>query len=468
MSSNIFGHQRREPLKKALAIRKIAFTEIYESDNAVDVQQQASRCLACGSPFCEWKCPLHNPISKWLKLAAEGKIIEAAELSHHTNSLPEICGRVCPQEKLCELACVLHDTTGSVTIGHIERYVNDTAFEMGWRPTSFPIRSVNKRVAIVGAGPAGLSCADVLIRNGVNVVVFDKHPEIGGLLTFGIPSFKLEKKLMVQRREIFTEMGIQFQLNTEVGTDISLDELLCTYDAIFIGTGTYQAIRGNVPKKPIQGVFESLPYLIANTRHLIQLPTPNDEPYINLHSKSVIVLGGGDTAMDCVRSAIRQGAKQVSCLYRRDEQSLPASRKEVVNALDEGAQFHFNLQVTQFVVNEQQQLTGVYATRTQNGKLENGRYQLELIDDSTFFIEVDAVIVAYGFAPHDQVWLNNALIKRDKYGHILANRNSPIPFQTSHEKVFAGGDIIRGSDLVVTAIDDGRNAAEGILLFLGV
>ncbi|OZS74866.1 glutamate synthase small subunit [Providencia rettgeri] len=468
MSSNIFGPQRCESPKKALEIRKIEFTEVYESNNAVDAQQQASRCLSCGSPFCEWKCPLHNPISKWLKLAAEDKIIEAAELSHHTNSLPEICGRVCPQEKLCELACVLHDTTGSVTIGHIERYINDTAFAMGWRPNLSHISSVNKRVAIIGAGPAGLSCADVLIRNGVNVVVFDKHPEIGGLLTFGIPSFKLEKKLMVQRREIFTEMGIQFQLNTEVGTDVSLNELLSNYDAIFIGTGTYQAIRGNLPKKAIQGVFEALPYLIANTRHLMQLSNPNGEPYINLHAKRVIVLGGGDTAMDCVRTAIRQGAKQVSCFYRRDEQSMPASRKEVANALDEGAQFHFNMQVTEFVITKQQQLMGVYAARTQNGELENGRYQVELIKDSTFFIEADAIIVAYGFIPHNQIWLDKPLIQRDKYGHIIANRNSPFPYQTSHEKVFAGGDTIRGSDLVVTAIADGRNAAEGILLFLGV
>ncbi|MEY0024150.1 FAD-dependent oxidoreductase [Providencia rettgeri] len=468
MNSNIFASQRREPSKKALAIRKIAFTEIYAPDNAVDAQQQASRCLSCGSPFCEWRCPLHNPISKWLRLAAEGKIIEAAELSHHTNSLPEICGRVCPQEKLCELACVLNDTTGSITIGHIERYINDTAFAMGWRPNLSHISPVNKRVAIVGAGPAGLSCADVLIRNGVNVVVFDKHPEIGGLLTFGIPSFKLEKELMIQRREIFTEMGIQFQLNIDVGIDVSLDELLCSYDAIFIGTGTYQAIRGNLPKKSIQGVFEALPYLIANTRHLMQLPISKDEPYVNLHSKRVIVLGGGDTAMDCVRTAIRQGAKQVSCLYRRDEQSMPASQKEVANALEEGTQFHFNIQVTEFVVNEQQQLIGVYATRTQNGELENGRYQIELLEDSTFFIETDTIIVAYGFAPHNQTWLEKPLIKRDKYGHILANRNSRFPFQTSHEKVFAGGDIIRGSDLVVTAVADGRNAAEGILLFLEV
>lgn len=468
MNSNIFGSPRREPLKKALEIRKIEFTEIYEPDNMLEIQQQASRCLSCGSPFCEWKCPLHNPISSWLKLASEGKIIEAAELSHHTNSLPEICGRVCPQEKLCEAACVLHEHIGAVTIGHIERYINDTAFAMGWRPDLSHVNAVNKRVAIVGAGPAGLACADVLTRNGVAVTVFDKHPEIGGLLTFGIPSFKLEKQLMTQRREIFTEMGIQFQLNTEVGTDITLDALICSYDAIFIGTGTYQAIRGNLPQKQIQGVFEALPYLMANTRHLMQLAPQIDEPYTDLHEKRVIVLGGGDTAMDCVRSAIRQGAKQVSCVYRRDKQNMPASQKEITNALEEGAQFYFNLQVTQFAVNQQQQLTGVYVVRTQNGTLENGRHQVAFIENSSFLIEADAVIVAYGFKPHTQSWLDKQAIERSSDGHILATHHSPFPFQTSHEKVFAGGDVIRGSDLVVTAIADGRNAADGILLFLGV
>lgn len=468
MSSHYFGLKRNEPPKKALEIRKIEFVEIYEPDNAIEIKQQASRCLSCGSPFCEWKCPLHNPISHWLRLAAKGRIIEAAELSHHTNSLPEICGRVCPQEKLCELACVLHDTFGAVTIGHIERYINDTAFALGWRPNLSHVAPINKRVAVIGAGPAGLACADVLIRNGVAVTVFDKHPEIGGLLTFGIPAFKLDKKVMVQRRAIFMEMGIEFQLSTEVGVDIPLNTLINDYDAIFIGTGVYQAIHGKIQSNASQGVYDALPYLIANSRHLMGIPSLNHQPYIDLREKSVVILGGGDTAMDCIRSAIRQGAAQVSCIYRRDQQSMPASQKEQFHALEEGAQFHFNTLAIEAVISEQQQVIGLRTVRTQKGIFENGRHQVEAIENSECFIQADAIIIAYGFRPHPQPWLENQMIKRDERGYIIANSDSLFPFQTSHEKIFAGGDIVRGSDLVVTAIADGRSAAEGIQLFLGV
>lgn len=468
MNSNSFNLQRREPHKKALATRKIEFVEIYEPDNVSDIQQQSSRCLSCGSPFCEWKCPLHNPISSWLKLAAEGRIIEAAELSHHTNSLPEICGRVCPQDKLCEVACVLHDDHGAVTIGHIERYINDTAFALGWRPDLSHVSPVNKRVAIIGAGPAGLACADVLVRNGVEAIVFDKHPEIGGLLTFGIPAFKLEKHVMMQRHEILAEMGVQFQLNTEIGVDLSLDALLSTYDAIFIATGAYQSIKGNLSTESIQGVYEALPYLIANTRHLIALPASTDQPYIDLHKKRVVVLGGGDTAMDCTRSAIRQGAAQVNCVYRRDKASMPGSQKEIMNALDEGVQFYFNTQATKVATKENGQITGIYASRTQKGELKDGRYQVELIENSNTFIEADVVIVAFGFHPYTQSWLAEQDVKHNQHGHILASHHTGFPYQTSNQKIFAGGDAIRGSDLVVTAIADGRGAAEGILLFLGV
>ncbi|GAB1439856.1 glutamate synthase small subunit [Providencia sp.] len=468
MNSHYFGLKRKEPLKKALEIRKIEFIEIYEPDNAIEIQQQASRCLSCGSPFCEWKCPLHNPIAHWLKLAAEGRIIEAAELSHHTNSLPEICGRVCPQERLCEIACVLHDTFGAVTIGHIERYINDTAFALGWRPNLSHVYSVNKRVAVIGAGPAGLACADVLIRNGVAVTVFDKHPEIGGLLTFGIPAFKLDKQVMVQRHAIFSEMGVQFQLNTEIGIDIPLNTLLNDYDAIFIGTGVYQAIRGNIQNDAAQGVYEALPYLTANSRHLMGLPSLIHQPYIDLHEKRVIVLGGGDTAMDCVRTAIRQGAIHVSCVYRRDQQSMQATQKEQLHALEEGAQFYFNTLATEIITNEQQHVIGVRTVHTQKEEFENGRHQVETIENSECFMQADAVIIAYGFRPNAQPWLEEHTIERDQHGYIIASRSSTFPFQTSHEKIFAGGDIIRGSDLVVTAIADGRNAAEGIRLFLGV
>ena len=461
-----FNLQRADPPKKPLNIRKITFVEIYEPINAIEVKIQATRCFSCGSPFCEWKCPVHNSIPSWLKLAAEGRIIEAAELSHHTNSLPEICGRVCPQDKLCEAACVLNDDFGAVTIGHIERYINDTAFELGWRPDLSHVKPTNKRVAIVGAGPAGLACADVLARNGVQATVFDSHPEIGGLLTFGIPEFKLEKQIMRRRREIFTSMGIEFHLNTEIGKDIYFDKLVEDYDTVFIGTGTYQAIRGQLPNERKQNVYEALPFLTANTRQLMGYPEISQTPYINLQGKRVAILGGGDTAMDCARSAIRQGAEQVMCVYRRDKNSMPGSAREVKNAQEEGVQFYFNSQVARIETNQQGQVSGINAIRTQLGDHVNGKYQIKLIENSNFFIAADAIIIAFGFRAHSMPWLENQHVQLDIQGHIQANRNTRFAYQTSNEKVFAGGDVVRGSDLVVTAIADGRSAAEGILLFL--
>ncbi|MFN6884314.1 FAD-dependent oxidoreductase, partial [Proteus mirabilis] len=315
---------------------------IYEAFSAEQASAQADRCLDCGNPYCEWKCPVHNYIPNWLKLANEGRIIEAAELSHQTNSLPEICGRVCPQDRLCEGACTLNDEFGAVTIGNIERYINDTAFALGWRPSLSQVTMTDKKVAIIGAGPAGLACADVLIRQGVKPVVYDKHPEIGGLLTFGIPSFKLEKSLMVRRRELFSEMGITFCLNTEIGKDISLKTLIEQYDAVFLGLGTYQSLSGHFAHENAMGVYNALPYLIGNTRHLMGYAEDPQSPYIDLNKKHVMVLGGGDTAMDCVRTAIRQGATKVTCVYRRDENNMPGSKREVKNAKEEGGEFLFN------------------------------------------------------------------------------------------------------------------------------
>ncbi|MDD9340950.1 MAG: FAD-dependent oxidoreductase [Providencia heimbachae] len=454
MHNNTFNPLRVEPPKKALNIRKIEFVEIYEPLNAIEVQSQAKRCLSCGSPYCEWKCPVHNPIPMWLKLAAEGRIIEAAELSHQTNSLPEVCGRVCPQDKLCEAACVLHDDFGAVTIGYVERYINDAALELGWRPDLSHVKYTTKRVAIIGAGPAGLACADVLARNGIHATVFDRHPEIGGLLTFGIPEFKLEKQVMTRRREIFSSMGINFQLNIEIGRDIHLDSLINGYDAIFIGTGSCQSISGQLPNESIQGVYEALPYLIANTRQRMGYHQTPLQPYLNLQDKRVLVLGGGDTAMDCVRSAIRQGAQQVTCAYRRDKNSMPGSPREVANAQEEGAQFYFNLQATQIEADQLNHVHGV----TFNHTHKNVKH----------FIAADVVIIAFGFHPHALPWLENYQVKLDDKGRIQANRDTDLPYQTSNPKIFAGGDAVRGSDLVVTAIADGRNAAEGIMLYLGV
>ena len=347
MSQNVYQFidlQRVDPPKKPLKIRKIEFVEIYEPFSEGQAKAQADRCLSCGNPYCEWKCPVHNYIPNWLKLANEGRIFEAAELSHQTNTLPEVCGRVCPQDRLCEGSCTLNDEFGAVTIGNIERYINDKAFEMGWRPDMSGVKQTGKKVAIIGAGPAGLACADVLTRNGVKAIVFDRHPEIGGLLTFGIPAFKLEKEVMTRRREIFTGMGIEFKLNTEVGRDVQLDDLLSDYDAVFLGVGTYQSMHGGLENEDADGVYAALPFLIANTKQLMGFGETRDEPFVSMDGKRVVVLGGGDTAMDCVRTSVRQGAKHVTCAYRRDEENMPGSRREVKNAREEGVEFKFNVQ----------------------------------------------------------------------------------------------------------------------------
>jgi glutamate synthase (NADPH/NADH) small chain len=300
MSQNLYQFievKRVDPHKKGIERRRHEFVEIYNPFQRAQVQMQADRCLDCGNPYCEWRCPVHNYIPNLLKLANEGRIVEAAELCHQTNSLPEVCGRVCPQDRLCEGACTLNTDYGAVTIGSIEKHIVDTAFEMGWRPDLSKVRSTGKKVAVVGAGPAGLACADVLVRNGVTPVVYDRHPEIGGLLTFGIPAFKLEKRVMVRRREVFGGMGVQFKLGVEVGKDVEFSKLLADYDAVFVGIDTYQYLRGGLANEDAPGVFDALDYLIGNTDRLMGVKRPA-YPYLDMAGHRVVVLGGGDTAMD--------------------------------------------------------------------------------------------------------------------------------------------------------------------------
>ncbi|MCL9668716.1 FAD-dependent oxidoreductase [Rosenbergiella epipactidis] len=472
MSQNVYQFidlQRVDPPKKPLQLRKIEFVEIYEPFSEGQVKAQADRCLDCGNPYCEWKCPVHNYIPNWLKLANEGRIIEAAELSHQTNSLPEVCGRVCPQDRLCEGSCTLNNDFGAVTIGNIERYINDKAMEMGWRPDMSQVKSVNKRVAVIGAGPAGLACADVLTRNGVSVTVFDRHPEIGGLLTFGIPSFKLEKEVMIKRRELFEGMGIEFRLNVEVGQDIAMQSLIDEYDSVFLGVGTYQSMRGGLTNEDAEGVYDALPFLIANTRKTMGFEALAEQPYLDMNGKRVVVLGGGDTAMDCVRTSIRQGATNVICAYRRDEANMPGSRREVKNAREEGVDFQFNLQPLGVEIDGSGKVIGVKMVRTEMGPADAaGRQQAQPVAGSEHVIAADAVILAFGFRPHSMPWLDAFNVEFDATGRIVAPEAAEIAFQTSHPKIFAGGDAVRGSDLVVTAIAEGRKAAEGILDYLEV
>lgn len=458
---------RKEPKRKVLSRRKKEFIEIYNIFEPDRATEQAERCLACGNPYCEWKCPVHNYIPNWLKLVTEGQILEAAELSHQTNSLPEICGRVCPQDRLCEGACTLNQTGFSaVTIGAVEKYISDTAFAMGWRPDISHVKATGKKVAIIGAGPAGLGCADVLARNGVKAVVFDRNPEIGGLLTFGIPEFKLEKTVLTRRREIFTSMGIEFHLNTEVGNDITMQQLLAQYDAVFMGMGTYTYMQGGFPGETLAGVYDALDYLVANVNHNLGFEKSADD-FISMKGKRVVVLGGGDTAMDCTRTAIRQGAKSVTCAYRRDAENMPGSRKEVKNAKDEGVKFLFNRQPVEIIGDGK--VEGIKVVETELGEPDTrGRRSPVPIVDSEQVLPAEAVIIAFGFRPSPAPWFKEYQIQIDSQGRVLAAANGQFKYQTHNPKIFAGGDMVRGSDLVVTAIAEGRGAAQGILKFLGV
>jgi glutamate synthase (NADPH/NADH) small chain len=470
MSQNVYQFidvNRVDPAKKPLNVRKVEFVEIYEPFTKQQASAQADRCLDCGNPYCEWKCPVHNYIPQWLKLANEGRIFEAADLCHQTNSLPEVCGRVCPQDRLCEGSCTLNEDFGAVTIGNIEKYITDKAFAMGWKPDVSHVEWTDKKVAVIGAGPAGLAAADILVRNGVKAVVFDRYPEIGGLLTFGIPSFKLEKSVMKNRRQIFEEMGVEFKLNTEVGKDVPMQTLLDEYDAIFLGVGTYQYMHANLKNEDANGVYDALPFLISNTYRVMELAP--QEPLIDMAGKKVIVLGGGDTAMDCVRTSVRQGASRVICAYRRDEANMPGSRREVKNAREEGVEFMFNLQPLGIEVNDAGQVTGIQVVKTALGEPDTaGRRRPEPVPGSEHILEADAVIMAFGFQPHPMPWLEPFGVELDTWGRIKAPAESEFAFQTTHEKIFAGGDAVRGSDLVVTAIDEGRKAADGILDYLNI
>lgn len=460
--------QRNPGDKKPAEARKIEFREIYRPLVKIDAEEQAGRCLSCGNPYCEWECPVHNYIPNWLKLVNEGKLFEAAELSHKTNSLPEICGRVCPQDRLCEGACTLNQGGfGAVTIGSIEKYITDEAYKQGWRPDMSGVVWTDKKVAVIGAGPAGLACADILVRNGVKPVVFDRYEEIGGLLTFGIPEFKLEKEIIQRRRSIMEEMGVEFRLSTNVGTDVTIDELLNDYDAVFMGMGAYKYMKGGFPGEDLPGVLEALPFLINNVRNKMNT-LPEGEAFVSMEGKRVVVLGGGDTAMDCNRTSIRQQAKSVICAYRRDEANMPGSKREVDNAKEEGVSFLWNRQPVEMLKLANGSL-GVKLVTTQLGAPDaKGRRAPEVVPGSEEVIECDHVIVAFGFQVEAESWFDAQGIKVDERGRTVAPARQAYKHQTSNPKVFAGGDQVRGADLVVRAVFEGRQAAEGMLEYMKV
>jgi glutamate synthase (NADPH/NADH) small chain len=456
---------RRDPEKEPAETRVRHFDEIYASYDGADAASQAGRCLACGNPYCEWKCPVHNYIPDWLRLVEDGKLFQAAELSHQTNSLPEICGRVCPQDRLCEGACTLNDGLGAVNIGNIERYITDEAWKQGWRPDMSKVVDTGKRVGIVGAGPAGLAAADVLARNGIRSVVFDAYPEIGGLLTFGIPAFKLEKAVVRRRRSILEGMGVSFVLDTRIGVDRPFESLLDEFDAVFLGMGTYDYVRGGFRGENLDGVHDALPYLVASVRYSLGLEGAADEA-IDLRGLNVVVLGGGDTGMDCNRTAIRQGAASVTCAYRRDEANMPGSRREVANSKEEGVRFLFNRQPVEIIGSDH--VTGVKLIETRLGEHgPDGRRRPEPVPGSEHIVPADAVIIAFGFRPDPAAWFADFDIATLPNGRVRVDSLGRHPFQTTNPKVFAGGDMVRGSDLVVTAVFEGREAARGITRYLG-
>ncbi|MES2672308.1 MAG: FAD-dependent oxidoreductase [Pseudomonadota bacterium] len=482
--------QRQMPERVALDLRQHGdWNELYGRFEEAEAKKQSSRCLDCGNPYCSWGCPLHNYIPQWLELAREGRIHEAAALCHETNPLPEICGRVCPQDRLCEGACTLNDGFGAVTIGAVEKYIVDKALAEGWNPDVSTAQPTGKRVAIVGAGPAGLACADRLARAGVQAVVFDRYEQIGGLLQFGIPSFKLDKSVIATRRGVLEGMGVEFRLGVEIGRDIAMDALLADFDAVFLGLGSYRYTDGGLPGQDLRNVLPALPFLVQNGRIVVGTEDTQSRPIAgwedqlqlpDLHGKRVVVLGGGDTGMDCVRSAVRLGAGQVSCVYRRDEASMPGSAREVANAREEGVRFLFQRAPLELIDDGDGNVRAVRVAETQLGEPDaRGRRRPEQVPGSETDLGADIVIIAFGFQPDPPAWLAAHGIALHDDGRVkifpappphhplrIDPANPVYPYQTANPHIFAGGDGVRGADLVVTAVQEGRDAAGSIVRFL--
>jgi len=454
---------RQPPRTVPVAVRVLGYGEISGDFAVPQAATQAERCIDCGNPYCEHACPVHNYIPNWLKLVQEGRIMEAATLMHETNPLPEICGRICPQDRLCEGACTLEQTAfGAVTIGSIERWVTDEALRQGWRPDLSAVRETGKRVAIVGAGPAGLSCADRLRHAGIAADVYDRQSEIGGLLTFGIPPFKLEKDVVRTRRKVLEEMGVRFLLGREVGRDVEFGQLLEDYDAVFVGTGAYTYVDGQLPGRELLGVHDALPFLIANTERLLL----GEPAAIDLAGKHVVVLGGGDTGMDCNRTAIRLGAASVTCVYRRDEPSMPGSRREVNYSREEGVRFLFQRQPLAILDDGAGRVRAVRVVDTELVDAGDGRPRPRNVAGTESEIAADVVIQSFGFLPSPPDWLKAHGVRLDRTGRVVTGADSALPLQTSHPQIFAGGDNVRGADLVVRAVYDGREAAASIARML--
>ena len=452
------------PEKRTADARREDFDEIYKDFAKDKAAEQAARCSQCGVPFCQVNCPLHNNIPDWLMLTAEDRLQEAYQVSSATNNFPEICGRICPQDRLCEGNCVIEKGFESVTIGAVEKYVTETAFENGWvQPVKPPVER-DQSVGIIGAGPAGLAAAEQLRRKGYQVVVYDRYDRVGGLLIYGIPGFKLEKEIVERRAKLLADGGVQFQLNCAIGEDISFAELRAKHEAVLIATGVYKARDIQMPGAGMDGIVPALEYLTASNRKSLGDAVPEfDGGMLNAEGKNVVVIGGGDTAMDCVRTAIRQNAKSVTCMYRRDKANMPGSQREVQNAEEEGVNFQW-LSAPQAFLGDAQ-VSAVRAQRIHLGQPDaTGRQVPEMIPDSDYDVDADLVIKALGFDPEDLPTLfGEAGLQVTRWGTVTINWKTMM---TDLPGVFAAGDIVRGASLVVWGVRDGRDAAERIDAFI--
>ena len=456
---------QQSPNKRAVDNRLDDFKEIYDQFINNKAKEQSSRCSQCGVPFCQVHCPLHNNIPDWLKLTAEGRIQEASELAHSTNNMPEICGRICPQDRLCEGNCVIEQSGhGTVTIGSVEKYITDTAWENNWIKPIKINNELDQSVGIIGAGPAGLACAEELRKLGYKVAIYDRYDRAGGLLIYGIPNFKLEKFVVERRTKLLKDSGIKFFQNIEIGKDRSLEELKKEHDAVLIATGVYKAREINIPGSDLNNIYPAMQYLTASNRKGLGDKVKDfDNGILNAENKNVVVIGGGDTAMDCVRTAVRQNAKSVKCVYRRDKENMPGSAREVYNAEEEGVEFIWQTNPKKFIGSKK--VTSLIVEKMKLGEPDSsGRRKPEPLQNSDFEIKTDLAIKALGFDPENLPKLfNNSKLLVSKWGTIKINL---LSMETNIQGIFAAGDIVRGASLVVWAVRDGREAAVSINKYL--
>ena len=456
---------QQNPNKRNAKKRVDDFREIYDEFIHNKAKEQSSRCSQCGVPFCQIHCPLHNNIPDWLKLTAEGRIREANDLVHSTNNMPEICGRICPQDRLCEGNCVIEKSGhGTVTIGSVEKYITDTAWEKKWIKPIKISEEQDQSIGIIGAGPAGLACAEELRKAGYKITIYDRYDRPGGLLIYGIPNFKLEKSVVERRTDLLKRSGIKIQLNTDVGKNVSLEELKNKHDAILIATGVYKPREIDLPGNNLRNIFPAMEFLTASNRKGLGDKVESfDNGMLNAKSKNVVVIGGGDTAMDCVRTSVRQDAKSVKCLYRRDKENMPGSAREVYNAEEEGVEFIWLSSPKKFIGSEK--VSSVLIEKMKLDKADSsGRKRPVPILNSDFEIKADLVIKALGFDPENLPKLfNNSNLNISKWGTIKINLKT---METSVPGIFAAGDIVRGASLVVWAIRDGRDVAIEIQKYL--